>query len=86
MKIRTDEIASILKQEMAAFRADLDVATVGRVTEIADGIVRIYGLTRTMVGEMLRFEGGAMGQVFNVHEDAIGAVVYGDYYYSAGSS
>ncbi len=79
MKIRTDEIASILKQEMAAFRQELDVSTVGRVTEIADGIVRIYGLTRTMVGEMLSFEGGAMGQVFNVHEDSIGAVVYGDY-------
>ena len=79
MKIRTDEIASILKQEMASFRQELDVATVGRVTEVADGIVRIYGLTRTMVGEMLSFEGGAMGQVFNVHEDSIGAVVYGDY-------
>ena len=44
MKIPTDEIVSILKQEMAAFKQDLDVATVGRVTEIADGIVRIYGL------------------------------------------
>src|SRR5690606_33265192 len=47
--------------------------------EVGDGIARIYGLRNAMAGELLEFTGGAMGQVFNLEEDSIGAVVFGDY-------
>ncbi len=79
MEIRADEIASVLRQEIAAFRQELDVTTVGYVVEIGDGIARVYGLTRAMAGEMVRFANGALGQVLNLEEHSTGVVVYGDY-------
>jgi F-type H+-transporting ATPase subunit alpha len=82
VKIRTDEIASVIKQEIAHFGAALEVAEVGRVVEVGDGIARIYGLGKAMAGELLEFntaEGSVMGQVFNLEEDTVGAVIYGDY-------
>jgi F-type H+-transporting ATPase subunit alpha len=82
VKIKTDEIASVIRQEIQQFATQLEVSEVGRVIEIGDGIARIYGLSNAMAGELLEFqaEGGAvMGQVFNLEEDTVGAVVYGDY-------
>jgi F-type H+-transporting ATPase subunit alpha len=82
VKIRTDEIASVIKQEIAQFGAALEVAEVGRVVEVGDGIARIYGLGKAMAGELLEFNtagGSVMGQVFNLEEDTVGAVIYGDY-------
>ncbi|MBL8765318.1 MAG: F0F1 ATP synthase subunit alpha [Phycisphaerae bacterium] len=82
MKIRTEEIASIIKQEIAQFSEALDVSEVGRVVEVGDGIARIYGLSNAMAGELLEFqssEGAVMGQVFNLELDTVGAVIYGDY-------
>ena len=82
MKIRTDEIASVIRQEIEQFGADLEVSEVGRVVEVGDGIARIYGLSKAMAGELLEFQtaqGGVMGQVFNLELDTVGAVVYGDY-------
>ncbi len=78
MKFRVDEIASVIKQEITQYRGALDVAEIGRVLEVGDGIARIYGLDQAMSGEMLRFENGSAGQVFNLEENAIGAVVLGD--------
>ena len=79
MEIRADEIASVLRQEIAAFGRELDVQTVGRVVEIADGIARVHGLSEAMVGETLLFENGAVGQALNLEERSIGAVIYGPY-------
>jgi F-type H+-transporting ATPase subunit alpha len=82
VKIRTDEIASVIKQEIANFGSALEVSEVGRVVEVGDGIARIYGLSKAMAGELLAFqtsEGEVMGQVFNLELDTVGAVVYGDY-------
>ncbi len=82
MKIRTDEIASVIKQEIEQFGAELEVSEVGRVVEIGDGIARIYGLSKAMAGELLEFqtsEGLVMGQVFNLELDTVGAVIYGEY-------
>ena len=79
MKFRVDEIASVIKQEIAQYRGDLDVAKIGRVLEVGDGIARIYGLSQAMAGEMLEFENGIAGQVFNLEENAIGAVIMGDH-------
>ncbi len=82
MKIKTDEIASVIRQEISQFAAELEVSEVGRVIEVGDGIARVYGLAKAMAGELLEFqttEGGVMGQVFNLEQDTVGAVIYGDY-------
>jgi len=82
MKIKTDEIASVIKQEISQFASALEVSEVGRVIEVGDGIARIYGLANAMAGELLEFqskEGTVMGQVFNLELDTVGAVIYGDY-------
>ncbi len=82
VKIRTDEIASVIKQEIEQFSAALEVSEIGRVVEVGDGIARIYGLSKAMAGELLEFQtaaGAVMGQVFNLELDTVGAVIYGDY-------
>ena len=79
MSINVAEITSILKKEIAGFEQKLAVTQVGSVIEVGDGIARIYGLSGAMAGELLEFENGAMGQVFNLEEDSIGAVVFGNY-------
>lgn len=79
MAINVAEITSVLKREIEAYEQKLQVADVGTVIEVGDGIARIYGLQNAMAGELLEFQSGAMGQVFNLEEDAIGAVVFGDY-------
>jgi F-type H+/Na+-transporting ATPase subunit alpha len=79
MAINVAEITSILKREIAEFDQKLSVTEVGTVVEVGDGIARIYGLRNAMAGELLEFENGTMGQVFNLEEDAIGAVIFGNY-------
>jgi F-type H+-transporting ATPase subunit alpha len=79
MKFKADEIATIIKDEIANYSAALDVAEVGKVLEVGDGVVRIYGLSKAMASEMLEFESGATGVVFNLEENSIGAVVLGAY-------
>ena len=70
MAINVAEITSILKREIAEFDQKLSVTEVGTVVEVGDGIARIYGLRNAMAGELLEFENGTMGQVFNLEEDA----------------
>jgi F-type H+-transporting ATPase subunit alpha len=79
MPINVAEITSVLKREIADFEKKLQVSEVGTVIEVGDGIARIYGLRNAMAGELLEFENDVMGQVFNLEEDSIGAVVFGDY-------
>src|SRR5947208_12316721 len=79
MAINVAEITSVLKKEIAGFEQKLAVSDVGTVIEVGDGIARIYGLGNAMAGELLEFENGTMGQVFNLEEDSIGAVIFGDY-------
>jgi F-type H+-transporting ATPase subunit alpha len=79
MAINVAEITSILKREIAGFEQRLQVNEVGTVIEVGDGIARIYGLRNAMAGELLEFENGTMGQVFNLEEDSIGAVIFGNY-------
>ncbi len=79
MKIQVDEITSVIKQEIAQYSEQLEVTDVGRVLEVGDGITRIYGLGAAMAGEMLQYESGPIGQVFNLEENSVGAVVLGDY-------
>lgn len=79
MAINVAEITSVLKREIAGFEQRLQVSEVGTVIEVGDGIARIYGLQNAAAGELLEFENGTMGQVFNLEEDSIGAVIFGQY-------
>ncbi|MBG84389.1 MAG: F0F1 ATP synthase subunit alpha [Phycisphaerae bacterium] len=82
MKIRTDEITSVIKQEIEQYSSQLEISEVGQVVEVGDGIARIYGLSNVMASELLEFEtsrGTVMGQAMNLEEDTVGAVIYGDY-------
>lgn len=82
MKIKTDEITSVIKQEIEQFATELEISEVGRVVEVGDGIARIYGLSRAMAGELLEFDtrqGPIMGQAMNLELDTVGAVIYGNY-------
>src|SRR6266850_5840083 len=73
MAINVAEITSVLKQEIAGFEQKL------AVSEVGNGIARIYGLRNAMASELLQFENGVMGQVFNLEEESIGAVIFGNY-------
>jgi F-type H+-transporting ATPase subunit alpha len=79
MAINVAEITSVLKREIAGFEQKLQISEVGTVIEVGDGIARIYGLRNAMAGELLEFQNGTMGQVFNLEEDSIGAVIFGNY-------
>jgi F-type H+-transporting ATPase subunit alpha len=79
MAINVAEITSVLKREIQAYEQKLQISDVGTVIEVGDGIARVYGLRGAMAGELLEFENGTMGQVFNLEEEAIGAVIFGDY-------
>ena len=82
MKIKTDEIVSVIKQEIENFSSELEISEVGRVVEVGDGIARIYGLSKAMAGELIEFEsseGAVMGQVMNLEEDTVGAIIYGNF-------
>jgi len=79
MNFKADEIATVIKEEISQYRAELEVADVGRVLEVGDGVARIFGLSNAMAGEMLEFSSGAIGLVFNLEEHSIGTVVLGDY-------
>jgi F-type H+-transporting ATPase subunit alpha len=79
MKFKADEIATIIKEEISRYTSVIDVAEVGKVLEVGDGVARIYGLPNAMAMEMLQFASGAVGVVFNLEENSIGTVVLGDY-------
>ncbi|HEY3552364.1 MAG TPA: F0F1 ATP synthase subunit alpha, partial [Solirubrobacterales bacterium] len=79
MRFKVDEIASVIEEEIRKYRTEVDLSEVGKVLEVGDGIARIYGLTGAMAGERLEFQNGAQGQVFNLEEGSVGAVVLGDY-------
>ncbi|OHD68588.1 MAG: F0F1 ATP synthase subunit alpha [Spirochaetes bacterium RBG_16_49_21] len=79
MKIKTEEIKSIIKKEIQGYKSELDVSEVGTVIQVGDGIARIHGLQNAMSGEMLEFENGVQGMVLNLEEDSIGAAILGDY-------
>ncbi|MGA9751904.1 MAG: F0F1 ATP synthase subunit alpha [Acidobacteriota bacterium] len=76
--IKTDEISRILKAQLEGYETKLDVAEVGYVTSVGDGIARIYGLEKVMAGELLAFPGDMFGMALNLEEDSVGAVLMGE--------
>ena len=79
MKFKVDEIASVIAEEIQQYKSGADLAEVGSVLEVGDGIARVYGLDNTMAGEQVEFANGASGQVFNLEESSVGVVILGDY-------
>ncbi|MHC5036002.1 MAG: F0F1 ATP synthase subunit alpha [Planctomycetota bacterium] len=79
MQIRTDEIVSVLKKEIDAYRSELTMDEVGTVLEVGDGIAQVYGLRKAMASEMVQFDNGAFGLIFNLEENSVGIVILGDY-------
>jgi F-type H+/Na+-transporting ATPase subunit alpha len=78
MDIRAEEITKILKEQLGGFSAGVDVAEVGTVLSVGDGIARIWGLERCMAGELLELPHGVMGLALNLEEDSVGAVLLGE--------
>src|ERR1700741_2228605 len=77
MEIRAAEISAILKQQIANFGTEADVAEVGQVLSIGDGIARVYGLDNVQAGEMVAFENGIRGMALNLETDNVGIVIFG---------
>jgi F-type H+-transporting ATPase subunit alpha len=79
MKFNSDEIASVIQNEIEQFESQIDVREVGTVLEVGDGIARVYGLSGVMAGEMVQFPSGAIGLAFNLEENSVGVIILGDY-------
>ncbi|MGY8998355.1 MAG: F0F1 ATP synthase subunit alpha [Rhodospirillales bacterium] len=78
MEIRAAEISAILKEQIQNFGTEAEVAEVGQVLSVGDGIARIYGLDNVQAGEMVEFPGGIRGMTLNLEEDNVGVVIFGD--------
>jgi F-type H+-transporting ATPase subunit alpha len=79
MTIKAEDISRIIREQIGGFNTDIDVAEVGRVVSIGDGIARVEGVERAMAGEMLEFPGGVVGLALNLEEETVGVVLLGDY-------
>ncbi|MSO85518.1 MAG: F0F1 ATP synthase subunit alpha [Rhodospirillales bacterium] len=78
MDIRAAEISAILKDRIANFGAETEVAEVGQVLSVGDGIARVHGLDSVQAGEMVEFPGGIKGMALNLEDDNVGIVIFGD--------
>ncbi|WP_312527936.1 F0F1 ATP synthase subunit alpha [Paracoccus sp. (in: a-proteobacteria)] len=78
MGIQAAEISAILKDQIKNFGQDAEVAEVGQVLSVGDGIARVYGLDKVQAGEMVEFPGGVRGMVLNLETDNVGVVIFGD--------
>ncbi|MEL0322790.1 MAG: F0F1 ATP synthase subunit alpha, partial [Rhodospirillales bacterium] len=78
MDIRAAEISAILKNEIANFGTEANVAEVGQVLSVGDGVARVYGLDQVQAGEMVEFEDGTKGMALNLETDNVGVVIFGD--------
>jgi F-type H+-transporting ATPase subunit alpha len=79
LKLRPEEITSILRQRIEQYDVETDLAEVGTVLQIGDGIARIYGLENAVAMEMLELEHGVVGLAFNLEEDDVGAALFGEW-------
>ena len=77
VKIRPDEISSIILKQIEQYNQEIQVANIGTVLQVGDGIARIYGLDKVMAGELLEFEDGTVGIALNLESDNVGAVLMG---------
>src|ERR1041384_2087759 len=79
MDIKADEISKIIRDQIRSFAVDVDVAEVGSIISIGDGIARVRGVDNAMAGEMLEFPHGVYGIALNLEEESVGAVLLGEF-------
>ncbi len=79
MKFKVDEISSVIQEEIQQYQSGVDVAEVGRVIAVGDGIARVYGLSDAFASELVEFSNGALGQILNLEENSVGVAILGDY-------
>jgi F-type H+/Na+-transporting ATPase subunit alpha len=77
MSIKADDITRVIREQLGSFSLDVDVAEVGAVVSVGDGIARVQGVDRAMAGEMLEFPNGLFGIALNLEEESVGAVLLG---------
>ena len=78
MDIRPAEISAILKEQIKNFGQEAEVAEIGQVLSVGDGIARVYGLDKVQAGEMVEFADGTRGMALNLEVDNVGIVIFGD--------
>src|SRR5919205_916892 len=79
MDIKADEISKIIREQIGSYAIDVDVAEVGTIISIGDGIARLHGIENAMAGEMLEFPHGVFGIALNLEEESVGAVLLGEF-------
>jgi F-type H+-transporting ATPase subunit alpha len=79
MDIKAEEISKIIRDQIGSFAVDVDVAEVGSIISIGDGIARLHGIENAMAGEMLEFPHGVFGIALNLEEESVGAVLLGEF-------
>ena len=77
IKIRADEISSIIREQIEKYKQDVNVDNIGTVLQVGDGIARVYGLDQVMSGELLEFEDKTIGIALNLENDNVGVVLMG---------
>src|SRR5881296_3036184 len=79
MDIKAEEISKIIREQIGSYAVDVDVAEVGSIISIGDGIARVHGVENAMAGEMLEFPQGVFGIALNLEEESVGAVLLGEF-------
>ncbi|AIQ65920.1 ATP synthase subunit alpha [compost metagenome] len=79
MSIRPEEISTLIKSQIEQYKSDIEVAEIGTVIQVGDGIARVYGLENAMAGELLEFSNGVVGMALNLEESNVGVVILGEY-------
>ena len=75
--LQPDEVAAVLKQQLAHYKTDAELEEIGTVLQVGDGVAYIYGLTQIQAGELIEFENGKKALALNLEENSVGAVILG---------
>ena len=78
MALKPEEVSSIIQMELEQYESELHMESIGTVLQVGDGIAKIYGLEDAMAGELVEFPGGVMGMIFNLEEDNVGTILFGE--------
>ncbi len=78
MSLKAEEISKVLVKQLEGLESEIDFSEVGTVISVGDGIAKVYGLEKAMAGELLQFENGMYAMVFNLEEDSVGVVLFGE--------
>src|SRR3990170_921234 len=79
MQIKSEEISKIIRDQIGSYAVEVDVAEVGTIVSLGDGIARVHGVENAMAGEMLEFPHGIFGIALNLEEESVGAVLLGEF-------